>query len=117
DKLLKVKEFDSLLRVSESSRSSNIKLLVLSACKTAVGDKRAALGLAGVAVRAGARSTLASLWSVDDQSTADLMSEFYRQLNNGVSKAEALQRAQLAVFKKENSPYYWAPYVLLGNWL
>ncbi|NJR73899.1 MAG: CHAT domain-containing protein [Scytonema sp. CRU_2_7] len=117
DGLLKVKEFDSLLRVSESSRSSNIELLVLSACKTALGDKRAALGLAGVAVRAGARSTLASLWSVDDQSTADLMSEFYRQLNNGVSKAEALQRAQLAVFKKENSPYFWAPYVLLGNWL
>ncbi len=117
DKLLKVKEFDSLLRVSESSRSSNIELLVLSACKTALGDKRAALGLAGVAVRAGARSTLASLWSVDDQSTADLMSEFYRQLKIGVSKAEALQRAQLAVFKKENSPYFWAPYVLLGNWL
>ncbi|KAB8331522.1 CHAT domain-containing protein [Scytonema tolypothrichoides VB-61278] len=117
DKLLKVKEFDSLLRVSESSRSSNIELLVLSACKTAAGDKRAALGLAGVAVRAGARSTLASLWSVDDQSTADLMSEFYRQLNNGVSKAEALQRAQVAVFKKKSEPYYWAPYVLLGNWL
>lgn len=117
DKLLKVKDFDSLLRVSESSRSSNIELLVLSACKTAEGDKRAALGLAGVAVRAGARSTLASLWSVDDQSTADLMSEFYRQLQTGVSKAEALQRAQLAVFAKDNSPYHWAPYVLLGNWL
>ncbi|MBW4570925.1 MAG: CHAT domain-containing protein [Tolypothrix carrinoi HA7290-LM1] len=117
DKLLKVKDFDSLLRVSESSRSSNIELLVLSACKTALGDKRAALGLAGVAVRAGARSTLASLWSVDDQSTADLMSEFYRQLNNGASKAEALQRAQLAVFAKDNNPYFWAPYVLLGNWL
>ncbi|WP_017317978.1 CHAT domain-containing protein [Mastigocladopsis repens] len=117
DDLLEVKDFDTLLRVSESSRSSNIELLVLSACKTALGDKRAALGLAGVAVRAGARSTLASLWSVDDQSTADLMSEFYRQLKNGVAKAEALQRAQLAVFAKDNSPYFWAPYVLLGNWL
>jgi CHAT domain-containing protein len=117
DKLLKVKEFDTLLRVNESSRSNNIELLVLSACKTALGDKRAALGLAGVAVRAGARSTLASLWSVDDQSTADLMSEFYRQLNNGATKAEALQRAQLAVFKKDSSPFFWAPYVLLGNWL
>ncbi|MBW4449144.1 MAG: CHAT domain-containing protein [Spirirestis rafaelensis WJT71-NPBG6] len=117
DKLLKVKDFDSLLRVSDSSRSSNIELLVLSACKTALGDKRAALGLAGVAVRAGARSTLASLWSVDDQSTADVMSEFYRELQTGMTKAEALQRAQLAVFKKDNSPYHWAPYVLLGNWL
>lgn len=117
DKLLQVKDFDSLLRVNESSRSSNIELLVLSACETALGDKRAALGLAGVAVRAGARSTLASLWSVDDQSTANLMSEFYRQLMAGATKAEALQRGQLAIFAKNNSPHYWAPYVLLGNWL
>jgi CHAT domain-containing protein len=54
---------------------------------------------------------------VDDRSTADLMSEFYRELNAGVNKAEALQRAQLAVFAKEKSPYFWAPFVLLGNWL
>lgn len=117
DKLLKVKELDNLLRMSDSSRSSTIELLVLSACETAEGDKRAALGLAGVAMRAGARSTLATLWSVDDQSTANLMSEFYRELNAGVNKAEALQRAQLAVFAKQKSPYLWAPYVLVGNWL
>ena len=117
DKLLKVKQFDSLLRVGERNRSGNIELLVLSACKTAVGDKRAALGLAGIAVRAGARSTLASLWSVDDQWTAKLMSEFYRNLNTGISKAQALQRAQLTVFAKQKSPYFWAPYVLVGNWL
>ncbi|MEH1844973.1 MAG: CHAT domain-containing protein [Nostoc sp.] len=116
DKLLKVKQFDTLLRVSDK-RSRNIELLVLSACKTALGDQRAALGLAGIAVRAGARSTLASLWSVDDQSTAQLMSEFYRELKTGISKAQALQRAQLAVFAKEKSPYFWAPYVLVGNWL
>lgn len=117
DKLLKVKQFDSLLRVGDRNRSGNIELLVLSACKTAVGDRRAALGLAGIAVRAGARSTLASLWSVDDQWTAKLMSEFYRNLNTGISKAEALQRAQLTVFAKQKSPYFWAPYVLVGNWL
>lgn len=117
DKLLKVKELDNLLRMSDSSRSSTIELLVLSACETAEGDKRAALGLAGVAMRAGARSTLATLWSVDDRSTANLMSEFYRELNAGVNKAEALQRAQLAVFAKQKSPYLWAPYVLVGNWL
>ncbi|MBD0346247.1 MAG: CHAT domain-containing protein, partial [Coleofasciculus sp. Co-bin14] len=117
DALLNVKRFDSLLRNSDENRSTTIELLVLSACKTAEGDKRAALGLAGVAVRAGARSTLATLWSVDDRSTADLMSEFYRELNAGVNKAEALQRAQLAVFAKEKSPYFWAPFVLLGNWL
>ncbi|MEH2072574.1 MAG: CHAT domain-containing protein [Nostoc sp.] len=117
DRLVKVKEFDNLLRVNNKNRSSSIELLVLSACKTAEGDKRAALGLAGIAVRAGARSTLATLWSIDDRSTADVMSEFYRQLKMGVNKAEALQRAQLAVFTKDNSPYSWAPYVLLGNWL
>ena len=117
DALLNVNEFDHLLRDRNEKRSSTIELLVLSACKTAEGDKRAALGLAGVAVRAGARSTLATLWSVDDRSTADLMSEFYRELNAGVNKAEALQRAQLAVFAKEKSPYFWAPFVLLGNWL
>ncbi|HEY9669405.1 MAG TPA: CHAT domain-containing protein, partial [Coleofasciculaceae cyanobacterium] len=115
--LLKVKNFDNLLRQSDSSGSGTIELLVLSACKTAEGDTRAALGLAGVAVRAGARSTLATLWSVDDESTTELMSQFYRELKSGVTKAEALQHAQLAVFAKEERPYFWAPYVLVGNWL
>ncbi|WP_323200229.1 CHAT domain-containing protein [Nostoc sp. UHCC 0251] len=117
DKLVKVKEFDNLLRVSDKNRFSSIELLVLSACQTAEGDKRAALGLAGIAMRAGVRSTLATLWSIDDRSTADVMSEFYRQLNAGVNKAEALQGAQLAIFAKEKAPYLWAPYVLVGNWL
>jgi CHAT domain-containing protein len=45
------------------------------------------------------------------------MSEFYRELKAGVNKAEALQRAQLAVFELQKSPYFWAPYVLVGNWL
>jgi CHAT domain-containing protein len=117
DKLLKVKEFDNLLRISDQNSQRKIELLVLSACKTAEGDKHATLGLAGVAVRAGARSTLATLWSVDDQSTADMMTYFYRYLTAGANKAEALQRAQLAVFAKEKRPYFWAPFVLLGNWL
>jgi CHAT domain-containing protein len=117
NKLLKVKDFDTLLRLSDQSRSSSIELLVLSACKTAEGDKRAALGLAGVAVRAGARSTMATLWSVDDESTTFLMSQFYRELQTGVTKAEALQHAQLAVFAKEKRSYFWAPYVMVGSWI
>ncbi len=117
DKLLQVKEFDKLLRVSDRKRSNAIELLVLSACKTAEGDKQAALGLAGVAVRAGTRSTLATLWAVNDESTADLMSQFYRELKTGVNKAEALQRAQLAVFAKDKNPFFWGPFVLVGNWL
>lgn len=118
DGRINVKQLDRLLRSREGKRSP-IELLVLSACQTAAGDKRAALGMAGVAVRSGARSTLASLWSVSDRSTALLMIEFYRQLGNGVTKAEALRRAQVALLHQDNynSPYYWAPFVLLGNWL
>ncbi len=118
EQLLKVKDFDQLLRLGNSSKSRAIELLVLSACQTAVGDKRAALGLAGMAVRAGARSTLATLWSVDDGSTAELMIKFYKNLEDPkLTKAEALRRAQLDLIDQYQIPYYWAPYVLLGNWL
>lgn len=115
--LLKAKYFDNLLRGGES-KSRAVELLVLSACQTASGDKRATLGLAGIAVRAGARSTVATLWSIDDESTAELMSEFYLQLaTTTLSKAEALRHAQLALLDKYKTPYYWAPYILVGNWL
>jgi CHAT domain-containing protein len=118
DGRINVKQLDQLLRAREGV--SPIELLVLSACQTATGDRRAALGMAGVAVRSGARSTLASLWSVSDQSTAALMIEFYRELSQPeVTKAEALRRAQVSLLHQSNytSPYYWAPFVLLGNWL
>ena len=118
DKPINVNELDHLLRTLEQSQSGTLELLVLSACETASGDKRAALGLAGVAVRAGARSTLASLWLVDDESTALLMSHFYQGLKTGVSKAEALRRAQLVLLQgKYQHPRLWAAFVLLGNWL
>ena len=121
-----VNEFETLLRVRGQTRAQSIELLVLSACQTAAGDERATLGLAGVAFRAGARSTLASLWQVDDRATALLMGEFYRELATAkVTKAEALRRAQLALltgkFAAENPryfrPLYWAAYTLVGNWL
>ncbi|PSB49160.1 hypothetical protein C7B80_02890 [Cyanosarcina cf. burmensis CCALA 770] len=120
--LLKIDELDNLLRTSDTSRYSPIELLVLSACETAAGDNRATLGIAGIAVRAGARSTLATLWAVDDRSTAQLMSEFYRQLADpNLTKAEALQKAQLALWNDKTQdwkrPYFWAAYVLVGNWL
>ncbi|MBG1261361.1 CHAT domain-containing protein [Nostoc commune] len=121
DKQIKVNELSDFLKVREQNRPEAVELLVLSACQTAAGDNRAALGLAGVAVRAGARSTLASLWNVEDESTAMLMSQFYKELikNPKLSKAEALRQAQLTLLK--NSPYqlpmYWTPYVLVGNWL
>ena len=97
-----------------------IELLVLSACQTALGDDRAVLGLAGVAMRGGAKSTLASLWLVNDEATALLMEKFYQELaNSNVTKAEALRRAQVAILKSErfNDPYFWSAFVLVGNWL
>lgn len=120
DGRINVKDLDRLLRGREREDTNPIELLVLSACQTAVGDKRAALGLAGLAVRSGTRSTLATLWSVRDQSTAELMAEFYRELTQTeVNKAEALRQAQLTLLKKPKyeHPFYWAPFVLVGNWL
>ena len=120
DRPVKVNELRELLRGREEIQPEPIELLVLSACETAEGDKRAALGLAGIAVRSGARSTLASLWSLDDASGARLISHFYRELaKNNITKAEALRQAQLELLKDPDyrHPIHWAPYVLLGNWL
>lgn len=120
DKKIDVNELSTLLRKRDQVREEAIELLVLSACETAAGDKRAALGLAGVATSAGARSTLASLWSLDDRSGAQFIGQFYRALSDrNLSKAEALRQAQLSLFRDPNfrHPRYWAPYVLVGNWL
>ncbi|HLO50538.1 MAG TPA: CHAT domain-containing protein [Kamptonema sp.] len=118
---INVRDFEKLLSSSKAqSNSSRVELLVLSACQTAAGDSRAALGLAGVAVRSGASSTLATLWSVRDESTATLMAEFYRELAQpDITKAEALRRGQLALLKQSRyeHPFYWAPFILVGNWL
>ncbi len=117
---IRINDLDNLLYQSKLPKQQAIELLVLSACETAVGDNRAALGLAGMAVKAGARSTLATLWPVNDESTANLMGQFYQQLSNTKqNKAEALRKSQLALLKDPNyeHPLYWAPYVLVGNWL
>jgi CHAT domain-containing protein len=85
-----------------------------------VGDERAALGLAGVAIRAGARSALGSLWRIEDEATYRLIVAFYEQLRApGVSKAEALRRAQLELRRdlRFAHPYYWSPFLLISNWL
>jgi filamentous hemagglutinin family protein len=121
-----------------------VELLVLSACQTAIGDDKAELGFAGFAVKAGVKSAIASLWSVSDEGTLGLMTEFYRQLKVAPIKAEALRQAQLAMLKGEvkieggvirssrgkvalpsgNSsqeivtlqhPYYWASFTLIGS--
>ena len=122
DDKIKVNQLSGVLKTVELSQENSLELLILSACQTAAGDERSALGLAGVAVRSGARSTIATMWSVNDEASATLMKEFYKQLvkakETGKSKAEALRLAQLAVLKNKDykAPYYWAAYVLLGNW-
>jgi len=113
---------DSLEKFMELTtfRKDAVELLVLSACQTAAGDDRAALGLAGIAVKAGARSVLATLWVVNDRASALLVSEFYRQLqDSSTSKAKALQRAQLSLLKdrRYRHPGFWSPFLLIGNWL
>ncbi len=119
DKRIYVGELDTLLKSRGEKRTEPVELLVLSACETAAGDNRATLGLAGVAIKAGARSTLALLWNINDDSTAFFINEFYSQLITGKTKAEALRQAQIQMLKNDNysRTAQWAPYVLVGNWL
>ena len=101
-------------------RPEPLDLLVLSACETAAGDELAALGLAGVAIKAGARSAVATLWHINDAATTILIKEFYRQIQNpAVSRATALQRAQLKLEHdpRYEHPAYWSPFLLINNWL
>ena len=113
---------DSLERLMRLSRFRDepVELLTLSACRTAAGNDRSALGLAGVAIKAGVRSAVATLWYVNDHATAQLMTDFYRQLAGASgSKAKALQAAQLHMLgeRRFRHPGYWSPFLLVGNWL
>lgn len=120
-----------------------VQLLVLSACRTALGDPQAELGFAGLAVQSGAKAALASLWSVDDSGTLALMIQFYKKLKANPVKSEALRQAQIAMLKQQVSlknnpgirgigslappivanldsqelshPYYWSGFTLIGN--
>jgi CHAT domain-containing protein len=117
---INVDDLRSYLTQRDIPDSAAIELLVLSACETAQGDDRAALGMAGVAIRSGARSTLASLWAVNDASTAAFVTQFYQGLTrNQLTRAEALRQAQLQLLHMPNyhHPYYWAAFTLIGNWL
>jgi CHAT domain-containing protein len=122
----------------------SVELLVLSACRTALGDENAEMGFAGSAVQAGAKTVLGSLWYVSDQGTLGLMTEFYTQLKQTPIKAEALRLSQLAMLKGEvrlqggklvtsrgsfplppelanqgdkyfTHPYYWSAFSIIGN--
>jgi CHAT domain-containing protein len=119
DARLTMDDLDRLIGLKKHSRTP-VELLTLSACETALGDDRSALGLAGIAVKAGARSAVATLWSISDDATTVLMLEFFRQLRTGTtSRALALQRAQRHTLADSRfaHPGYWAPFLLIGGWL
>ncbi len=108
-------QIEAILR----QNNRTLSLLVLSACETATGNDRAALGIAGVAIRTGVQSTLASLWFINDAETVPLITEFYRQRQNpSTSKAEALRQAQLKLLADPQTqhPALWAAFTLIGNW-
>ena len=97
------------------------ELVTLGACETGYnkispGDEL--IGLTRAFLYAGAPSVIVSLWSVDAGSTHELMLEFYKQIKNGADKATALQKAQIKIMEKKEytHPYYWAPFVLIGDW-
>jgi CHAT domain-containing protein len=118
DQRISIEKLDNLLR-SRGNRQP-VELLTLSACQTATGDNRSALGIAGVAVRAGVESALATLWYINDQATVPLIEEFYNQLRQpNTTKAQALRRAQLKMIAdvNYNHPAIWSPFILIGNWL
>jgi CHAT domain-containing protein len=119
DAVLNMDELERLLR-SEKFKRSPVELLTLSACQTAEGDDRAPLGLSGIAIKARVRGALGTLWPVADEAASRLMAKFYEELAQpGVSKVEALRRAQLSLLKDERMahPFFWSPFILVGNWL
>ncbi|SBT03097.1 conserved exported hypothetical protein [Candidatus Accumulibacter aalborgensis] len=118
DNLVTMDGLQKLLQV-EGVRRTPIELLTLSACETAEGDDRSPLGIAGAAIKAKARSVLGSLWPVSDEAAQLVMERFYQGIvRDGLSKAEALRRAQVVLIADPNlnHPFYWAPFILVGNW-
>lgn len=126
---LTISQLETSLR-NLNSKSDSVELLALTACETAVGDDRATLGLAGVALQVGVKSAIASLWSVNDISTSELVKTFYTNYrNSGMSIAESLQKAQIRMINakklaqtegvniKYDNPVYWASMIAIGNWL
>jgi len=118
DSQIKLNQLNEMFRTLRGTKA--VDLLVLSACRTATGNDRAVLGIAGTAVRAGARSAIAGLWSLADEPSPTFTETLYQHLGQpGITRAEALRQAQLALLESQKyfHPRYWAPYVLVGSWL
>jgi len=143
-----VQFWDTKLTLDQMSKlgwnNPPVELLVLSACRTAIGNEQAELGFAGLAVQSGAKSAIASLWYISDEGTLALMTQLYHQLQTAPIKAEALRKAQLAMLKGQvylengqlhtnqgnialpaelagianknlSHPYYWAAFTVVGS--
>jgi CHAT domain-containing protein/tetratricopeptide (TPR) repeat protein len=127
DGKITINRLREIIQEREFANQMPIQLLTLSACETASGDRRATLGLAGVASRAGVQTVLATHLLVDDPFTEKFMIQFYEVLTEGtnsgkaMTKVEALQMVQKRFIQDRSSnyhrPQYWASYVLIGNWL
>jgi CHAT domain-containing protein len=116
DNVIRIDQLQQLIAVNDSSEAG-IDLLTLSACDTATGDERAPLGFAGAAIKARARSVLGSLWPVNDTATQQFMELFYGGLAQH-GKSQAFTEAQRALMKSTQfaHPYFWAPFILTGDW-
>lgn len=120
DGRMSMEEFAQIVSRTRFRDERPLELLTLSACQTALGDDRAALGIAGAAARSGARSVVATLWSVNDEASARLMKRFYAELAKpGLSRAEALRRAQRELIEDpaHAHPVYWSAFLLISSWL
>jgi CHAT domain-containing protein len=118
DELLTMGNLQALLK-SDQFQKHPIELLSLSACETAEGNERAPLGISGAAIKARAKSVMGTLWPVNDLAAKGMMVKTYEGIaRDGLSKTEALQKAQIAMLHSPDMahPFYWAPFVLIGNW-
>jgi CHAT domain-containing protein len=118
DDKMKINQLEKLIKTGKY-RDNPLELLTLSACETAKGDERAALGLSGIALKAGARSVLATLWKSKEAVAYHLTLAFYQHLKQSrLSKAQALQQAQQTLLTSQfKHPHDWSPFILIGNWL
>jgi CHAT domain-containing protein len=115
DSRISLNEFEKLLSLR---KDNDIELITLSSCQTAAGDNRATLGLAGLAIRNNVNNVLASLWSINDADTSQLVKDFYSSLQTTTtSKAEALRSAQLKLIADPASqhPSIWSAFILVNS--
>ena len=118
DHLLTIQQLSELFQ-TEAFNNQPIEMMTLSACRTAKGDDRSPLGLSGVVVQTGVKSAIGSLWPVADKASTQFFSSFYKfYQKTGVTKAQALQQAQQNLLHSNefSHPFYWASFVLVGEW-